>query len=938
MPTLKDVLDRSGLTTAQKADVWDRVTQAQSPTALQQQLDQLALPRTLKADLWDARLAPAAEATAPDDAPGGLWESAKKGGAALLEAAGRPGELVAGTVAGALAPQRDLTRGVRAFFEPLVGGTQQETFGKVLEEQGLLQDRPWVRAGVGFAADVVTDPLNLLGGAGIVRRGLLKGATKAGISEKTAKTALGVPIGEYVQSTVVPQARQTLYRAAEKSPLLQKFIPDPQLAQVIEEGVSARDVKNFAAGERRAILDAAKGQLATIRATHNLTDDDLVTLSRAIKKPNSAEAATVAADPARLGAAKGEYQAFFDRLRNAEIEAGVMQAERPFTELPAKMRAALEALDNAQYQTLMESFRTGTPIQDPTLSALAKNLERIAAKGEVDLRTLSFETDPVTKELIPTVSTRRTDYVPQLSQRQPDALLTAALAAGPRGTLKAAKEKVLTWDEAVANGMTENLQELALARAADSARARASSSFLTDVKIKFGAPQPAAGFRQLKPDTLKAMPQPLQEFFDNGAVYLPKAVADEIEKVQVRFRSPEFAEGVLGRSLRLWKTYATAFNLPGHQLVNFAGNAGNMYAAGMGPDQISRYYVTAGRALHSKKAPAGWTDIVDEMRQRNLLGEATGLAGDIQRPDQLSGAAKAMMSGELNPLNPDNRYYTGLRNINQRYIEEPAKVALYKWAKDQGQSADQAALTVKKYLFDYSELSDFEKQYLRNVFPFYTWTRKNVPLQLATLLQNPTRLTNQKRVFETFTSMATADESDPIRQAELPTYMQSPEFFRAPGVTTAEGEPVTLASRMPLFDLNLLTADPRTLLERGGFMLNPMLRVPAELMMGRRLGSQVPIESTRQVDPSALQRLTGLGVDESGRTSALARYLSEQVPLPLGAVARTTAAGFDEKADIPFGQELGLRAMGMTPVPITSEVLRQAAAARRRTQRARDED
>jgi hypothetical protein len=230
-------------------------------------------------------------------------------------------------------------------------------------------------------------------------------------------------------------------------------------------------------------------------------------------------------------------------------------------------------------------------------------------------------------------------------------------------------------------------------------------------------------------------------------------------------------------------------------------------------------------------------------------------------------------------------------------------------------------------------LSDFEKQYMRNIFPFYTWTRKNIPLQLATLVENPTRISNQKRVLDMFNQIASADESGPpLDKTQLPEYMQSPEFFRLP-MTTEQGEPVMAASRAPMFDLNLLTADPTKLASKVGFMLNPAVKIPVEVLTGRRLGSQVPIQSQSLVEPNALQRLTGIGVQQTPqgpKTTSEMRYWADQIPLPLGAVARTSAAGMDEKSNINPVTEAILRSVGYTPTPITSDVLKKAELARRK--------
>lgn len=53
-----------------------------------------------------------------------------------------------------------------------------------------------------------------------------------------------------------------------------------------------------------------------------------------------------------------------------------------------------------------------------------------------------------------------------------------------------------------------------------------------------------------------------------------------------------------------------------------------------------------------------------------------------------------------------------------------------------GDVADAGWYTIKHH-FNYNDLSQAEKKYARNVFLFYTWYRKNIPLQLAELARRP---------------------------------------------------------------------------------------------------------------------------------------------------------------------------------------------------------
>jgi hypothetical protein len=66
----------------------------------------------------------------------------------------------------------------------------------------------------------------------------------------------------------------------------------------------------------------------------------------------------------------------------------------------------------------------------------------------------------------------------------------------------------------------------------------------------------------------------------------------------------------------------------------------------------------------------------------------------------------------------------------QKFIDSPR---FQKYQADLNYSM----LETKKWLFDYADLSPFEQRIMKNIFPFYTWLRKNIPAQLATIVTNP---------------------------------------------------------------------------------------------------------------------------------------------------------------------------------------------------------
>ena len=89
-----------------------------------------------------------------------------------------------------------------------------------------------------------------------------------------------------------------------------------------------------------------------------------------------------------------------------------------------------------------------------------------------------------------------------------------------------------------------------------------------------------------------------------------------------------------------------------------------------------------------------------------------------------------------NPLKQNFGLYKANRSVGSVF-ENNARLAHFIDQLKKGSTIDNAAASVKKYLFDYGDLTSVEKNIFKRVVPFYTWTRKNIPLQVEKLLQSP---------------------------------------------------------------------------------------------------------------------------------------------------------------------------------------------------------
>ena len=194
-------------------------------------------------------------------------------------------------------------------------------------------------------------------------------------------------------------------------------------------------------------------------------------------------------------------------------------------------------------------------------------------------------------------------------------------------------------------------------------------------------------------------------------------------------------------------------------------------------------------------------------------------------------------------------------------IEDHARIAHFVEKSATGFDPQTAARSVKKHLFDYGDLSDFEKRIFRDrVAFFYTFARKNLALQTDTLLTQPAK----QAVFSHLVG------GTPVLQGQARNYpdwwnerLTIPLPFRGKEglryVVTGAGLPIEEAFG-PLAGPGVGPVQRgRRILSRGFSRLNPIILRPIELATGRNMFFDSPIRDygrfAAQTLPTA--RLTG---------------------------------------------------------------------------------
>jgi len=160
-----------------------------------------------------------------------------------------------------------------------------------------------------------------------------------------------------------------------------------------------------------------------------------------------------------------------------------------------------------------------------------------------------------------------------------------------------------------------------------------------------------------------------------------------------------------------------------------------------------------------------------------------------------------------------------------QFIEHQQKATAYITALQQGKSIDESLKLAEAAGFDYRALTRFESQIMRRIIPFYSFTRKNIELQLKTLGENPQRINQVLRFFGNIGEQIPEEE-----KKNLPDYLKesigiklsdTPEGLKQ--YISSFGTPIEAFSQ--LFGSNPIL--------RALSMTNPIIKAPVEIGIGK---------------------------------------------------------------------------------------------------------
>ena len=329
---------------------------------------------------------------------------------------------------------------------------------------------------------------------------------------------------------------------------------------------------------------------------------------------------------------------------------------------------------------------------------------------------------------------------------------------------------------------------------------------------------------------------------------------------------PKFVKSY-DKFLNYWKSVTLIS--PGFHMRNIFGNYTNSYIAGMSFSDIATqtttsvmdfqtFYKVKEQAINQGIDTLSAAD--QEVYRRVLDFFESGIAQTRKGTRDLEllkdTLGKEMLSGDTSKI---KQAYNQLVKVNfdvAEYIDDIQRYNLYQWAlKNKGkevasQLAAQGASkeiidnaikarayeTVSGALFDYQNLTTFERDVMKRVFPFYTFMKNNFIFQAKNLLSKPFKYAQIGRAWQYWN-----EDMGGIKTEDMPSYMQERMWLALP-MTVRKDD----ADAISFLKLNLTISDFTELVKnpfwKGVTSVTAPVKLAFELGTGRDSFSGQPLE------------------------------------------------------------------------------------------------
>jgi hypothetical protein len=183
-----------------------------------------------------------------------------------------------------------------------------------------------------------------------------------------------------------------------------------------------------------------------------------------------------------------------------------------------------------------------------------------------------------------------------------------------------------------------------------------------------------------------------------------------------------------------------------------------------------------------------------------------------------------------------------LANINEM-VENQSRLSAFITAKAKGATDEAAALMVDKALYSYdpSMLSQFERNFMRRVVPFYVWMRRNTPHMAELLFTKPGAVAWVGHTKES------GEAVNPIDNSITPDWLKDAFAVPTP-LRDKRGNTLALQTNgwFPTGDLDIITkvlANPKSVPAEVLSQASPLIKTPIEIITNHDIYYNDQIES-----------------------------------------------------------------------------------------------
>lgn len=272
-----------------------------------------------------------------------------------------------------------------------------------------------------------------------------------------------------------------------------------------------------------------------------------------------------------------------------------------------------------------------------------------------------------------------------------------------------------------------------------------------------------------------------------------------------------------------WKAW-TLSTFPSYHARNAVGNVWNNFVTGTNDPAVYKvaFEIQRGKQGILKTKDGRRIDFdeirdhMDELGVRNRGFIGTDIETSIQ--SQMGKAKWLTLSRDSKAI-----YYG--RQLGMA-VENNARIAKFIDELRKGRGVKDAAQATKHALFDYTDLTHFEKKVAKRLVPFYTWSRKNLPLQVEHMVKSP----GKYKAIDTIRQEIEANVNEP-NEYVLADWMLENYPIRIK-IDETDGKPryFLLGGWLPAADVWSIAADPQQMVLN---QITPLIKVPGEFLTNK---------------------------------------------------------------------------------------------------------